>query len=195
MWGPPEDTSPERRYLARPYGHRGRESIGSEAVRRRLLVFAFVLASCVGCDHAAKQVATEWLGAGPGLVLLGGFVQLELVHNPGAFLSLGAGLPETVRQLLLMGAVPLLLVGVGVFVWRSAANTSLQVVALGLVTGGGLANWLDRVMDDGAVTDFVSLGIGALRTGIFNLADVAIVLGVLLLLRVGPRTTERHAES
>jgi signal peptidase II len=96
---------------------------------------------------------------------------------------------------LLTGAVPLLLVGVGVFVWRSAANTSLHVVALGLVAGGGLANWLDRVVDDGAVTDFVSLGIGTLRTGIFNLADVAIVLGVLLLLRNGPRTTESPAES
>ena len=79
--------------LAGAYGHPGRESIGSQAVRRRLLVFAVVLASCVGCDHAAKQVATEWLGGGPGLVLLGGFVQFELVHNPGAFLSLGAGLP------------------------------------------------------------------------------------------------------
>ena len=162
---------------------------------RRLLVFAFVLATCVGCDHATKQVATEWLGASPGLALLGGFVQLELVQNPGAFLSFGAGLPEIVRQLLLMGAVPLLLIGVGVFVWRSEAHTRLQVVALGLVTGGGLANWLDRVMDDGAVIDFVSLGIGALRTGIFNLADVAIVLGVLLLLRARSRGTGSPAES
>jgi signal peptidase II len=164
-------------------------------VPRRLLVFAFVLATCVGCDHATKQVATEWLAASPGLALLGGFVQFELVHNPGAFMSFGAGLPEIVRQLLLMGAVPLLLVGVGVFAWRSEAKPRLQVVALGLVTGGGLANWLDRVMDDGAVTDFVSLGIGVLRTGIFNLADVAIVLGVLLLLRVRSRRTESPAES
>ncbi|MEN8161423.1 MAG: signal peptidase II, partial [Myxococcota bacterium] len=83
-------------------------------MRRRLLVFAFVLASCVGCDHAAKQVATEWLAPGGGLVLLGGLVQLELVSNPGAFLSMGAGLPEPVRHLLLIGVVPLLLLGVGV---------------------------------------------------------------------------------
>lgn len=163
-------------------------------MRRRLAVFVLVLAACVGCDQAAKQVATEWLAAGQGLVLLGGVVQFELVHNPGAFLSLGAGLPEVVRKVLLMGAVPLLLAGVSIFVWRSAANTPLQVVALGLVTGGGLANWLDRVVDDGAVTDFVSLGIGALRTGIFNLADVAIVLGVLLLLRASPREAETPAE-
>ena len=47
--------------------------------------------------------------------------------------------------------------------------------------GGGLGNWLDRVMHDGAVTDFVSLGLGGLRTGIFNVADLAVVAGTLLL--------------
>jgi lipoprotein signal peptidase len=42
---------------------------------------------------------------------------------------------------------------------------------------------------------FVSLGFCALRTGIFNLADVAIVLGIVLLLRTRPRRTESPAES
>ncbi|HEY8123705.1 MAG TPA: signal peptidase II, partial [Myxococcota bacterium] len=40
----------------------------------------------------------------------------------------------------------------------------------------------DRVLNAGAVTDFVSLGVGPLRTGIFNLADVAIMAGAALLL-------------
>jgi signal peptidase II len=164
-------------------------------VRRRLLVFALVLASCVGCDHAAKQVATELLAPGSGILLLGGLVQLELVSNPGAFLSMGAGLPEPVRHLLLIGVVPLLLIAVGVFVWRSPATQPVHVVALGLVAGGGFANWLDRVLGDGSVTDFVSLGVGALRTGIFNLADVAIVLGILLLLRPGTQAPEGPAGS
>ena len=58
-----------------------------------------------------------------------------------------------------------------------------------IVCGGGLANWLDRLLHQGAVTDFVSLGVGPLRTGIFNLADVVVVGGVALLLlslRAGP---------
>jgi signal peptidase II len=154
-------------------------------LRRRLLVFGFVLVACLGCDHAAKQVAEQWLGQGRGISLLGGVVQLELVANPGAFLSLGAGLPEALRHLLLIGLVPLALALVSWLVWRSPGASRAQAVALGLVAGGGLANWLDRVLDDGAVTDFVSLGLGALRTGIFNLADVAIVAGLLLLLRAG----------
>ena len=149
---------------------------------RRLLVFAFVLASCVGCDHAAKQVAASWLGAG-GLSVLGGFVRFELVANPGAFLSLGAELPQTLRHFVLIGLVPLALAVVTWLVWRAPGTSRAHVVALGLVAGGGLANWLDRIVDDGAVTDYVSVGLGALRTGIFNLADVAIVAGLLLLLK------------
>lgn len=54
-----------------------------------------------------------------------------------------------------------------------------------MIVGGGLANWLDRMLHDGAVTDFVSLGLGPLRTGIFNVADVAIVAGLLLLVLPG----------
>jgi signal peptidase II len=154
--------------------------------RRRFWAFALVLVACVGCDHATKQVAQHWLGHRDVLSLLGGFVELQLVANPGAFLSLGAGLPEAVRHFVLIGLVPLALALVSFFLWRSPGASRAHVLALGLVVGGGLANWLDRVVDDGAVTDFVSLGLGALRTGIFNVADVTIVAGLLLLLR-GPQ--------
>lgn len=152
-------------------------------LRRRLFVFTFVLVACVGCDHAAKQVAVQLLAEGRVLSLLGGVVQLQLVANPGAFLSLGADLPEALRHFVLIGLVPLALLLVSWLAWRAPGASRTQAVALGLVAGGGLANWLDRVIGDGAVTDYVSLGFGALRTGIFNLADVAIVAGVLLLLR------------
>jgi len=152
-------------------------------LRRRPWLFALVLVACVGCDHATKQVAEQWLAGRDVLSLLGGFVQLQLVANPGAFLSLGAGLPEALRHFLLIGLVPLALALVTLLLWRAPGASRTQVLALGLVAGGGLANWLDRVFGGGAVTDFVSLGVGALRTGIFNVADVAIVAGLALLLR------------
>jgi len=54
-------------------------------------------------------------------------------------------------------------------------------VALALLAGGGTSNLLDRLLYDGRVTDFLNVGIGSLRTGIFNLADMAIMAGALLL--------------
>jgi signal peptidase II len=154
-------------------------------VKRHLWLFSFVLLACVGCDHAVKQAAEQWLGGTGRIVLLGGFVQLELVANPGAFLSMGAELPETLRHLVLIGFVPLMLVCAGWLLFRSPSASRAQALAFGLIAGGGLANWLDRVGGDGSVTDFVSLGFGGLRTGIFNVADVAIVAGLLLFLAAG----------
>src|SRR5947199_5008520 len=57
----------------------------------------------------------------------------------------------------------------------------VKVLAFSLVVGGGLSNLLDRVAYGGYVVDFINLGIGSLRTGIFNAADVAITVGVLLV--------------
>jgi signal peptidase II len=156
-------------------------------------MFAFVMLACVGCDHAAKQVAEQWLAGSAGVEWLGGVVRFELVANPGAFLSLGARLPEALREALLIGVVPLLLAAVGWAVLRAPGATRAQVGAFALIAGGGLANWLDRLVNDGAVTDFVSLGFGPLRTGIFNVADLAIVAGLLLFLAVGAGRSRSEA--
>lgn len=154
-------------------------------MKRHLWMFSFLLLACVGCDHAAKHVASQLLADSGVVEWLGGIVRFQLVANPGAFLSLGAQLPETLRHVLLIGFVPVMLACVGWLVFRTPGASRAQVAAFALIAGGGLANWLDRVVDDGAVTDFVSLGLGALRTGIFNVADLAIVLGLLLFLAVG----------
>ncbi|OYT21003.1 MAG: hypothetical protein CCU26_03460 [Nitrospira sp. UW-LDO-01] len=55
------------------------------------------------------------------------------------------------------------------------------VVAWSLVLSGGLGNLVDRIINDGRVIDFMNIGIGSLRTGIFNVADVYITVGVVVL--------------
>lgn len=143
---------------------------------RSIASFAAVFLACVGCDQATKTVAESTLSGSPAISILGDFVRFELTTNRGAFLSLGAELPESVRRLIFQAVVPLTLVALCVLAGRSGAS----VFALGLIAGGGLGNWIDRIANSGAVTDFVSLGAGPLRTGIFNLADVFIIAGVAL---------------
>ena len=53
-------------------------------------------------------------------------------------------------------------------------------LSLSLVCAGGMSNLVDRLLHNGLVTDFLILRLGLLRTGVFNLADVMIVLGTLL---------------
>ena len=148
----------------------------------RLASFVIVLLTCVGCDHATKRAAGLLLASGEPVTLLGNSIRFELVSNPGAFLSLGAALPETLRVALFLGLVPVLLgIVLLAFALRERA-THAELLAVALVIGGGVGNWLDRIAHGGAVTDFVSVGLGSLRTGIFNFADVAVMAGVFLLL-------------
>ena len=62
------------------------------------------------------------------------------------------------------------------------AGRAPLIFALALVLAGGFSNLMDRFLNDGYVVDFISLGAGPIRTGIFNVADVAITAGALLLL-------------
>lgn len=112
-------------------------------------------------------------------------MRFQLVHNTGGFLSLGARLPDALRDGFFLFAAPLAVALLAASAFRSAAQSRAALAGLALLCGGGFANWLDRVLNAGAVTDFVSLGFGALRTGIFNVADVAILAGAALLLLPG----------
>jgi signal peptidase II len=160
----------------------------------RALVFVSVLVAGVGCDHATKYAATALIEPAGVISLASGALRFEVVYNAGAFLGLGAGLPPLVRTVLLGGLVPLGLLVLVAGVLRSAAATPFQLAALGLIVGGGFGNWIDRILHDGHVTDFVSLGIGPLHTGIFNFADVAVVGGMLALLLASRGTGSAEAE-
>jgi len=153
--------------------------------RFQIVLFGFALLLCLACDQATKQVASSALGASGPVSLAGDLVRFELAANPGAFLSLGSGLPPAARRLVFLVLVPLALAFVALVFLRSRHLGAPQVLGLALLAGGGLGNWLDRLLNSGAVIDFVSLGVGGLRTGIFNVADVAIVAGALLL-ALGP---------
>ena len=150
--------------------------------RSQALVFVALLLVPVGCDHVAKQIARSTLTGSAGVSLAADTLRFELTQNPGAFLSLGAGLPSGLRHLVFLGLVPTLLAVVSILALRSGFSSGWSLLGLSLVAGGGIANWLDRLQHGGAVTDFVSVGLGPLRTGVFNLADVSIVFGMALLL-------------
>jgi signal peptidase II len=160
----------------------------------RIALVVVVLLATAGCDHATKIMARSALQGALPLSVVADTVRFELVTNPGAFLSMGAALPEPLRHVLFLGAIPILLAGVCALAIRSGLRSPTALVGLGFVAGGGLANWFDRVLHDGHVTDFVSVGFGPLRTGIFNVADVMIFAGVGLIL-LASRKADAPAQS
>jgi signal peptidase II len=149
--------------------------------RDRLLVLALVTAASVGCDQGTKRLAEASLKMSAGYSFLGDSVRLQYAENPGAFLSLGAGLPDGLRSAVFTLGVGLLLAVLLVTALGKKAISRVELWAYALVLSGGLSNLYDRVFHGGRVVDFMNLGIGSLRTGIFNVADLAIVGGVVLL--------------
>ncbi|MGC4029021.1 MAG: signal peptidase II [Steroidobacteraceae bacterium] len=148
----------------------------------RILLVTTLLLGCVGCDQATKVVAKVHLRGGPAITLLHDTVRLTYAENSGAFLGLGAALSESMRILVFKIGVSLLTLGLILSAAFWPHLTRVQVVALTLLGASGLGNLIDRVIHDGRVTDFLNLGIGGLRTGIFNVADVLGVVGVAVLL-------------
>jgi signal peptidase II len=149
------------------------------------------LATSVGCDQSTKQLAKSQLRGAPGFSYWGDLFRLQYAENHGAFLSFGASFPEGTRYLIFTVAVGALLAFVlGVALFKSGLDFT-SVSGYALLAGGGLSNWVDRAFRGGSVVDFMNLGIGSLRTGIFNVADVLILVGIgLVLLSPTPGKTK-----
>jgi signal peptidase II len=151
---------------------------------RRILLICFVLLMCVGCDQLTKSIAKVYLPREEAWSYLGDTVRLQLAHNYGAFLSLGDSLSPGWRQILLSAGVGVVLLGLLIYLlwWKNVNPRNL--VPLSLILAGGASNLIDRLVYGGYVVDFLNLGIGTVRTGVFNVADVAIMAGVAWLLLV-----------
>lgn len=160
------------------------------AVKKRFLIVTLLLAT-VGLDRITKVIARDRLESAPPISLFGGIVRLDYVENPGAFLGLGSGLSETTRFWIFSVLVGGFLVGLLIYVLINRRLSVIEVAAFSLILGGGLGNLIDRVLYD-YVIDFLVVGIGRLRTGVFNVADLAITAGVGLLFLRQIRSARRQ---
>lgn len=151
-------------------------------VWKRLLVIFLVTLSCVGCDQATKLLASEHLPKFHMTSYLNDILRVGYTENIGAFLGLGNNLAEGTRFWILVILVGVFLFGLLAYLILNSKQNLTSLIALSLVFSGGLSNFYDRVVNNGAVIDFLNIGLGSIRTGIFNVADIAIMLGVFLLI-------------
>jgi len=151
----------------------------------RFILVATLLLGCAGCDQITKGYARSHLSPGIVSSYLNDTVRIVNSENVGAFLSAGESLSKPVRTAIFQGGVGLIVLGLIATALLSRSLSRLQVVALALMAASGLGNLIDRILHDGHVTDFLNVGLGPLRTGIFNVADICGVVAVIVLLFQG----------
>jgi signal peptidase II len=156
---------------------------------RRIAILLIAAFGCVGCDQSAKAVARHFLEPGEQISFLGDTLRLTLIENAGSFLSLGDSLPQGIRNIMFLGIVPLLLIAFAAYFALGKGVRTDKMIAAGLFVGGGLGNLVDRVINDGRVFDFLNVGIGGIRTGIFNVADMVLMFAMVYLVLAKDRLT------
>jgi signal peptidase II len=164
----------------------------------RLGTLFIVLVTGVGCDQASKCIASRVLAPPVGRQsYLGDTVRLEYAQNPGAFLGMGRNLADEHRFWILTIANGVLLAIVAGVLMTHWNMPRVYFAAWALILAGGIGNLIDRIAHDGLVTDFMNVGIGpAFRSGIFNVADMAITTGFCLFIACWRRDGKRpRAES
>ena len=151
--------------------------------RRTHVLLLLTSIATIGCDRVTKEVASTLVNL-PVQSLWGDTVRLELTENTGAFLGLGADWPESARTAIFVLGTGVLLATMLIAAARSRWTLAARL-GVAFMAAGGLSNLIDRVAY-GSVVDFLNIGVGSLRTGIFNVADVAILAGVALVASGGP---------
>ncbi|WP_428304368.1 signal peptidase II [Lacipirellula sp.] len=162
----------------------------------RILLGIAVLASSVGCDQATKRLATTHLRGAPARSYLADTVRLEYALNPAGFLSVGANLPARIRYWVFTVTNAAMLSAVAMVMLKCWNMRLAAYMACSCLLAGGVGNMIDRMLQGGLVTDFIIVDFGALHTGVFNVADVAIMFGGIAIAilhslnRIKAQTTE-----
>jgi len=146
----------------------------------RLRTLLLALLPVLVLDQSSKALARTLLQHRQ-LSCLGGHLRLYLAFNPGLFLGLGSTLPPLAR-FLLVTMLPSLAVLVALGCILSSRMPPAFALCWSVLAAGVVSNQLDRLFDSGRVTDFVVLSLGHARTGVFNVADLAVDVGAVLLL-------------
>ena len=156
------------------------------AVNRHVVVFSVALVWLV-LDQLTKAAVTAGLAVGQGFSVIDGCFNIVHVLNRGAAFGFLGG-QESGWQFWLFLAAALLVAGVIVHIVRTSAWSPVLFFGLGSILGGAVGNLVDRVRSR-AVTDFLDVYWGSWHWPAFNVADIAICLGVFLagivLLRQG----------
>lgn len=135
-------------------------------------------AALVVVDQIVKLWIVDHVMNPPQIIEVTGFFNLVMVWNRGASFGILSGYGELSRWGLSMLAV---VISIALYFWLRRAENRWIAVTIAMIIGGAIGNAIDRVRY-GAVADFFDLHVAGYHWPAFNIADMAITFGVILLL-------------
>lgn len=140
---------------------------------------AIVIVAILFADVVTKRWALDALAHGRIIDAFGGWVPLTLAFNQGV--AFGLPLPSAGRWIIIGATIIVLYVLGGLFI-KADREDWLRLISIELVAAGAIGNFIDRVRWDRGVVDFIGpIDLGFMYWPIFNIADMAITSGALLL--------------
>lgn len=158
-----------------------REPIVTEterATEKKLWLYVGLVGGIVGLDLVTKLIAQQMLPPYQPVPVLGDFFRLTYIYNPGAAFGLNLG-PHS--RFIFLGLSLIAVVVLGLMYRVTPWQDRLRLFSIAAVTGGALGNLIDRIRSPLGVVDFMDFGIGNLRWPVFNVADMAVTCGAILL--------------
>ena len=151
--------------------------------RRRLsiIIGMLLITANIGCDQFTKSMVRSAVLPNEQITVIANHLTLTKVENTGAFLSMGQSWWPPLKVALLI-ILPIFALGFAIHTMIKRSGPSRWFTwGLAFAIGGGTGNLIDRIIH-GSVTDFLHLKAGMLQTGIFNMADVSIMVGIAMVL-------------
>ncbi|WP_299890156.1 signal peptidase II [uncultured Lacinutrix sp.] len=150
--------------------------------KNRTLLISLIIVFNIALDQVSKfWVRTNVLKKSQSEII-GDFFTLHNVENTGAFLGLGSDF-NPILKIILLNVLPVVVITlVLIHIFRDKTLDRFSLIGFACIIGGGIANIYDRILYS-SVTDFLHIDLGGVfRTGIFNLADVSVMVGMGLLI-------------
>lgn len=144
----------------------------------KVAMLVAVTGSVVVLDFITKALITRSFTLYQQVPIIGDYVRLTYIHNPGAAFGISLG-PYSRIIFLLLSLVAL--AALAAMYWTTPARDSTRLASIALICGGAIGNLLDRIRLDAGVVDFMDVGIGQVRWPVFNVADVAVTTGAVIL--------------
>ena len=149
---------------------------------RMFIIFALILAN-YGCDQVTKSMARKQIPDNERIEVIGERFILTKAENTGMMLGSGSNLDPTAKTIIVYILPTVMLTVLFFFTLFQTKLNHLMVFSLTFIIGGGFGNIIDRIRY-GSVTDFLHMDFGMVQTGIFNLADVSIMIGAILIMLI-----------